>query len=203
MPKSSAFTTGMRTAAKTAATPPAPPDDSQLIAAVVDDSLKTLLDQVPEDRRDRVKAAAVALRALKGQEDAIEAAKAKAKKTWLEEMALLETQFHVTTMPFLDPLTGKVMFSYRQQQNVLLVEPVDLLETMFEYYKVRQGEEEDLAMIHAEEIIERCQKPKEIDNDKYRALVKTGVIPDEVANAVERYVPRAAFPAFEKPKTGG
>lgn len=176
-------------------------DDQVALDHAVDTELKALLEKVPADRRAKVKEACVALRLLKQQENVIKAESEKAKASWLVEMEVLSSQFKIDTMPFLDPVTSRVQFSYRREDDVLLVVPADLREAMIEYYTKVHGIDEELAVIQVTDLMVEVLAEPKIVNDKYKAMKTAGRIPDEVAIAVERWSKKAPWVAFEKTKT--
>lgn len=111
-----------------------------------------------------------------------------------------EAQEHGHTGTALVTPGTKPRYAYVRVDRSLVVEVAELRSNLYEYFHMRQGEDEDLAVIHATDLIDQVVKEPSIDVAKFRKLAETGVLPWEVVEHTARREPKAAYIGFQVPR---
>lgn len=178
------------------ATPPPPQEIDPGISAALD----TALHKLPDELHARLRDSALGVANARVKINRLEAAKTSATAAFTTAIAEAETIANVTSIPIVDPKDGQAKYAYLRVDEVLEVDPAALREGMFEYYKMRENEDDELAVIHAADIMEQVLKPPKVDNEEFRKLVKKKTIPAEVVASCSTLTPKTGWVDFEIPK---
>lgn len=174
--------------------------EAAAIASVTTVELAEALAKVPSDIVEDMRNEARYLLELKANEDEIKRKRKISTDEWMRLYEKAKAAGGVETIPMLHPITGKPVFAYRRADDMLFVNPHDLRESLFEYFKMEKHEEDDVAVRSMQDIIEQVMKPEAADNDVFRDLCEKGTIPIEVAAASSTITPKSAYVAFKKPE---
>lgn len=173
------------------------PHEPPVTLQELDDALGSLPDQLRHELR-RATVEAAHARHIKHRGEA-----ALARATEAFTVAInAASEYHVTTVPWYNRDEDQWYFAYLRVDELLNVDHGELREYLLEYFKMREDEDDELALIHTTEILDQVTKPAAVDLDAYRKAVEKKIIPGEIHTAAAKLVPKKGWVAFEKPKAG-
>lgn len=174
--------------------------NAQILDDITPPEMKRGLVVLPRELLDKLRDAAAGIQNAKVLENRGKTAKTAASTAFITALKEAEELGGVTSIPFTDPVDNQPKFAYVRRDEILTVDAGDLRESLIEYYRVIKEEDDDLAVIHAGDIMEQVLKPPAIDNEVFRRLVDEGKIDNQVAASASTLTAKAPFVAFEKPK---
>jgi predicted nucleic acid-binding Zn-ribbon protein len=105
----------------------------------------------------------------------------------------------IGVVPFNDENTGTMTLAYLREDEIITVDVQALREGLYEYNVMVLKEEEDLAIIHANDLLEEILKPEAVEVSKFKLMAAANRIPPEVVAACATLSKKAGYIAFSKP----
>lgn len=164
-------------------------------APLLDDDQKAQLALVNATDRTKLRDLSRSIRSCNTQSSDLKKRRDDLTREWL----VLIERSGLGAVPCVDSVTRQPLLAYKREDEMLAVDVNDLREFLFEHFKVTMGEEEDLAIIHASDIMGQVLKAPSVDNDAFRKLVENGTINGDVAAAASVITKKSAYVAFQKP----
>ena len=169
--------------------------------AIITEELREQMTASPPELIDQLRNAAYTTARIRAEESKLDKRKKVAQASFSQALASLrDAGSQVSTVPIVDPTDHLPRFAYWRVDEILEVDVQALREGMFEYFHMVGKEDEELALVHASDVVDPLLKPPAVTTQAFKDACAAGVIPAEVKAACSSTTPKSGYVAFEKPK---